>query len=299
MRDRTLQVKFLFKCSSLLRPLLGLFFMCSLLMSGCHGAKVRAKSPPDSSQPAQPVFLYEGERLAPSDCEITAGDSDLLALYVAHIQGGEFNVREHCVTALHPEVSSLSDMACEGSSCGIYDTYRRGPLDFALYFAAMNEALQHSEIHIERSDGSVDEGGAEERSGIFRLTSHTQVGRQTARFKLAPDVDCIVVLKTYRDLLTQDRVKLVFMTSLKDLSAPLSFGDFWAEHRRRGNGQHQVMVIERRFAEGRGRGELNERELLCVSSSGPLNPENGFYRFAVRERDRATSRVYATPRVAP
>lgn len=296
MRDETNRLNFLCGCSSILFKSVGWLIVSTLLFASCHESKRRVKTVPDESKPSQPVFLFEGERLSPAECETESEMGTLLALYVAHIQGGEFNVREHCVAPLHPRVSELSDTACEGTGCGVYDTYRRGPLDFALYFAAMNEALQHVKIHVERLDGSVDEGGSDESSGIFKLTSHTQVGKQTARFKLASDVDCVVVLKTYRDHLTQDRIRPVSSSGLRDLSAPLSFGDLWAEHRRRANGQFQVMVVERRFAEGRGRGELNERELLCVRAKGPINPESGFYRFSVRERDRATARVYATPR---
>ena len=270
-----------------------------LITTSCGGQPQQRSSEKDKSR-SGPLFAFEGERLQPVDCVEVVDDAptgELVSRYIASIHGGQLAVKEHCVTDAHPLVDDLAKGECTGG-CGVYDTYRRGPLDFALYFAVMNLALRTAKIKVERLDLSVeDHGGARLTplggDPVFATTSYQEVGRQKARFSLGEGSSCIVRLKTYQDVHALDRTDQYGAMPVIDVSSQMSSGEIWVEHRQVGSG-YEIMLIERRLAEDRGHGEVHERELLCINPKKPIDPIAGPYQFLQRELGRATLRISVT-----
>ena len=261
----------------------------------------------------RPLYVHEGSKSVATLCSIQANSSgrSVLDQYFARLQGGKAVVKDHCVNDLGAETilrQVLSSDACSMEQCGIYDTYRRGPLWPALYFATLNTAFRSKKVTIHSRSNvlNADDGkwtisqqeGKELRHklkvGLFTKSEYSEVYRQQTEFDLGPQTRCVAILKIYRDQLSYDRNdQLDQDRPILELTTPPSSGELWAEHRKSMEGGYEVLIIERRLARERDEGEVLERELLCQNNREPIDPLKGYFRFSYRETNRDTTRVFA------
>jgi hypothetical protein len=251
-----------------------------------------------------PLFVAEGSKTKSPRCkgkQSSIGLS-LQALYIAKLQGGKSIVKELC-QELSPH-GVLRDLLptghCSSDRCGIYDAYRRGPLWFSLFMATLNDAIYRGEIRIYSAESNQEESSTTGSSpltkhGLFEFTEQRRVQQQVVSYDMGPQIRCVARLKLYKDLVTQDRKDQLDDRNRRfQFTSPPSAGELWAEHRQRETGQgYEVLILERRRSETGGEGELLERELLCQSEHGPLDPLAGNYRFSIMDMNRDATRVFA------
>jgi hypothetical protein len=303
---------------------LSLFFLISFVGLGCFSHRV--DSDEESKNNVQqknkesrdhPLYIHEGSRSVASICEERAAEDPSMikvrSRYIANLQGGKAIIKDQCIRdPKDPQVlrDALSNETCPMDLCGVYDTYRRGPLWVALYLATLNIAFREAKVLIHSKQGEthenqnsyVDLGGENSKThsiknGLFTMNEHREVHRQQAKFDLGPNTHCVTALKIYRDQRYHDRADQLDLDRPKiSLTAQPSSGELWAEHRQSNRGGFEVLIIERRLSQDRGSGEVLEREVLCHNDEGPIDPLKGYFNFSFREIDRDTARVFAKPR---
>ena len=256
------------------------------------------------------IYDVEGERRAPTSCSALKAGSEtrLLTRYIASLHGAKAVVREHCFeadTIVDPHIEIGS---CAASRCATYDTYRRGPTYFARFLAAMSASISSSAIELWNMNRMIEgqEMLAESRDLLLNTLKHERVLRQRFKFNLGGETRCVAQIKIFKDRVAREREQRVgdyaSVATTIDLSPSLSSGFLWADHRQTPEG-YELLIIEHRFAEGRGVGEVFERDLLCVNPRRPVSVGARF-EFTAREIDRDTLRIYArsiepTPPSAP
>jgi hypothetical protein len=222
------------------------------------------------------------------------------ALYIANLQGGKSVVKEQCLNQVNFKAQLLKasvPLDCQARPCPFYDTYRRGPLWFALYMAALNQAFNQGKIIVRSKQDQVQD--------LFSWRGHSfgevmnekgqakEAYQQQVKFKLNSNTQCMAILKVYRDQIWIDKNKGISNLASHQWRSTLpSGGDLWAEVRPTSRGGHEVLIIERRYVSQSHQGELLERELLCTSQSPKMDILDSDYRFMTQELDRDTLRVY-------
>lgn len=303
---------------------LSLFFLTSFVGLGCFGHRVHSDEESKSNTPqkvkesrAHALYIHEGSRSVASVCEERAAEEPSMikvrSRYIANLQGGKAVIKDQCISdPKAPQMlrDTLSKESCPMDLCGVYDTYRRGPLWVALYLATLNIAFRDANVLIHSKQGETHEnqqyhtdliGERSKRhsikNGLFTMNEHREVHRQQANFDLGPNTHCVTALKIYRDQRYRDRADQLDLDRPKiSLTAQPSSGELWAEHRQSKRGGFEVLIIERRLSQERGSGEVLEREVLCHNGQGPIDPLKGYFKFSFREINRDTARVFAKPR---
>jgi hypothetical protein len=222
------------------------------------------------------------------------------ALYIAKLQGSKSVVKEQCLNQQNFKsqlLKSSVSLDCQSASCSFYDTYRRGPLWFALYMAALNQAFNQGKIIVRSKQDQVQDLSSW-RGHRFELSAREEgqtkeVYQQKVKFKLNSTTQCIAIIKVFRDQTWIDKTEgIKHLATHKWHSILPNAGDLWAEARPTSQGGHEVLIIERRYVSQSHQGELLERELLCTSSSPTMDILDSDYRFMTQELNRDTLRVY-------
>jgi hypothetical protein len=259
-----------------------------------------------------PVFIAEGSLIKPQDCEELYPSAYILGKYIAKIQGGKAVLKEHCLAqdSTKELKTILREGPCTDERCSSYDTYRRGPLWPALYMASLNLALQEEQIKLgylnktvvddqilhETTEETTEEVNQDVKTaGVFTTVGHQKVSMQTVRFKLSPRVKCVAKLKNFHeDHYVERRDNLQGNVSVLRFSAAPNSGDIWVEHRQTAQGNFELLMMEKRFADDRGEGEVQEQEILCIHPNQPIDPLSSYFTFSYEEINRDTTRVYVS-----
>ena len=222
------------------------------------------------------------------------------ALYIATLQGSKSVVKEQCLNQVNFKnqlIKASVPLDCQAKPCPFYDTYRRGPLWFALYMAALNQAFHQGKIIVRSKQDQIQDLSSWRGHRFELLASEEgqtkEVYQHQVKFKLNSATRCIAILKVFRDQTWVDKNKgMNHVVSSQWRSSLPNAGDLWAEARPISQGGHEVLIIERRYVSQSRHGELLERELLCTSSNPTMDILDSDYHFMTQELDRDTLRVY-------
>jgi hypothetical protein len=261
------------------------------------------------SQPS--IYSFEGSHIQPDTCDVindieledaeAEGDFShkgrIVAKYIARLQGSKAVISEYCLDKDLISIPKITSGHCSSPSCPTYyDTYRRGPTYFAQFLAAAGAALPSASLKLWNRLKSSEESASISGQRSTESLEIQRVSKQTFKFKLDDKTRCVAQIKLFRDEIEQHRRQDSRMWGV-DLSTSLSTGFIWAEHRKTEQG-YQLLIIEHRFAEDQGEGEVLERDLLCTHPYRAVRAQ-GYFEFFGREISRDVFRLYAQSRRVP